>query len=80
MSLASKLTLAASACVAVAIVGYVHMRQKEDQAKLREGVIRDVERQHMRQTQNLMRLQEQVELTKRIRQEYGLPEESEGKS
>jgi len=34
---------------------------------MREGVIRDIERQEMKKQQNIRMLQDQIELTKRLR-------------
>ncbi|XP_064622908.1 protein PET117 homolog, mitochondrial-like [Lineus longissimus] len=64
MSLTSKLTLAGSVTFAVGIISYVHMKQKKDRERLREGVVKDMERQEMKKLQNLKALQDQIELTK----------------
>lgn len=55
--------------VSVGIVGYVHYRQQEDRQKMHDGVVRDIERQHMRKTQNIVLLQQQIDLTKRLKAE-----------
>ncbi|XP_061402395.1 protein PET117 homolog, mitochondrial [Musca vetustissima] len=68
MSLASKLTLAASFVVSGGIIGYVHFKQTSDREKLHEGVVRDVERQQRRKMENTYTLQKQIDLTKQLKQ------------
>ncbi len=67
MSLTSKLTLLASAGFTATIVYYVHAKQITDRQSMREGVIKDFERQEMKKIQNLKALQDQIELTKALK-------------
>ncbi|XP_042214119.1 protein PET117 homolog, mitochondrial-like [Homarus americanus] len=69
MSIASKVTLGAACCTTLGIVGYVHLKQNIDRARLHEGVIKDVERQQRRKAENLYVLQQQADLTKQLRKE-----------
>uniref|UniRef100_A0A0K8TQU4 Protein pet117 log mitochondrial n=1 Tax=Tabanus bromius TaxID=304241 RepID=A0A0K8TQU4_TABBR len=69
MSLASKITLATSCAISFSIIGYVHYKQIEDRAKLHEGVIRDIERQQRRKLENTYALQQQIDLTKKYKEE-----------
>ncbi len=64
MSLTSKLTLLAASGFTATIVYYVHAKQIEDRQNMREGVIKDAQRQEMKKRQNLKALQDQIELTK----------------
>ncbi|GLV32851.1 uncharacterized protein CBL_00442 [Carabus blaptoides fortunei] len=66
MSLTSKLVLGAACAFSCGIIGYVHFKQKIDREKLHEGVIRDLERQQKRKTENIYVLQQQIELTKQL--------------
>ncbi|XP_023295524.2 protein PET117 homolog, mitochondrial [Lucilia cuprina] len=68
MSLASKITLAASFVISGGIIGYVHFKQTNDREKLHEGVVRDIERQQRRKTENTYVLQQQIDLTKQLKQ------------
>ncbi|KAM7351370.1 protein PET117 homolog, mitochondrial [Cochliomyia hominivorax] len=68
MSLASKITLAASFVISGGIIGYVHLKQTNDREKLHEGVVRDIERQQRRKTENTYVLQQQIDLTKQLKQ------------
>ncbi|KAK7476257.1 hypothetical protein BaRGS_00032533 [Batillaria attramentaria] len=45
MSTASKVTLGASVTFTIGIITYVHLWQKKERARMREGVIMDLERQ-----------------------------------
>ncbi|KAJ1153227.1 hypothetical protein NDU88_005988 [Pleurodeles waltl] len=65
MSTASKVVLGVSVLASVATVAGVHLKQKLDRERLREGVFRDLERQH-RKEENLRLLQEQIALTKQL--------------
>lgn len=69
MSVTAKVTFGTCVMISVGIVAYVHYRQQEDRQKMHEGVIRDIERQHMRKTQNIILLQKQKDLTKRLKEE-----------
>jgi len=63
MSTASKITFATTVAATVGIIYAVHNSQIEDRAKLRQGIVRDIER-IQRKTENVVRLQQQEELTK----------------
>uniref|UniRef100_A0A1L8E0T0 Putative pet assembly of cytochrome c oxidase n=1 Tax=Nyssomyia neivai TaxID=330878 RepID=A0A1L8E0T0_9DIPT len=76
MSLLAKTTLGLSCAVSLGIIGYVHYQQKDDRAKLHEGVLRDIERQQMRKLENTYRLQEQIELTRQLRKDLEEQESS----
>lgn len=64
----AKVCLAASVAASLGIVFYVHYRQEVDRLQLHEGVIKDLERQRMRQIENLTILEKQKELTKQLTQ------------
>lgn len=63
MSTASKVVLGVSVVLSVSTVAGVHLRQSWDRERLREGVLRDVERLE-RKKENLRLLEEQRELTR----------------
>lgn len=63
----SKVALAAASTFAVGIIVFVHQMQNADRKRLREGVIRDLERQE-RKRKNILELEEQIELRKRLEQ------------
>lgn len=63
MSLASKATFAASLTVSVGIIVYIHYKQHSDREQLRGGVLRDLELQQMKKTQNIYMLEQQKHLT-----------------
>ncbi|XP_078505080.1 protein PET117 homolog, mitochondrial [Lissotriton helveticus] len=65
MSTASKVVLGVSVLASVATVAGVHLKQKLDRERLREGVLRDLERQH-RKEENLRLLQDQIALTRQL--------------
>ncbi|XP_059478548.1 protein PET117 homolog, mitochondrial [Neocloeon triangulifer] len=67
MSIAAKATLALSIAISGGIVFYVHYKQNMDRELLHEGVLRDIERQQRRKTENLYVLQKQIDLTKELR-------------
>lgn len=69
MSIAAKMTLGASFAVSASIIWYVHYKQKTDLEQLHDGVLRDIERQRMRQIQNLQTLQQQIDLTKQLKEQ-----------
>ncbi|XP_053644815.1 protein PET117 homolog, mitochondrial [Cherax quadricarinatus] len=75
MSLASKVTLGAACCTTLGIIVYVHIKQNIDRERLHEGVIRDVERQQRRKTENIYLLQQQADLTKQLRNDQKKAEE-----
>jgi len=57
-SYTSKLFLLASFAATGGIIYFVHKSQSDDRAALHQGIVRDLERQHMRKIENLKRLQE----------------------
>ncbi|VDI31487.1 Hypothetical predicted protein [Mytilus galloprovincialis] len=68
MSTAAKVTLATSIVATVGIISFVHYKQKNDQMVMREGVLRDMERQD-KKAQNLMELNRQKAMTKALLQQ-----------
>ncbi|KAH7937877.1 hypothetical protein HPB49_017156 [Dermacentor silvarum] len=66
MSTMAKVCLAGSVAVSLGIVFYVHYKQEVDRLQLHEGVIKDLERQRMRQIENLTILQKQKDLAKQL--------------
>ncbi|KAM4772319.1 protein PET117 homolog, mitochondrial [Rhinophrynus dorsalis] len=68
MSTRSKVVLGISAILSVATVVGVHVKQKSERERLRDGVVRDLERQSRKQ-ENLRLLQEQINLTKQLEAE-----------
>ncbi|KAK7084061.1 hypothetical protein SK128_009225 [Halocaridina rubra] len=69
MSLASKVTLGGACLLTAGVVTYVHRKQNIDKQKLHEGVIKDIERQQRRKTENIYLLQKQADLTRQLQQE-----------
>jgi len=69
MSRAAKLTFLSSMCVTTGIVYWVLDKQKSDIAKLRHGVVKDLERQAMKKQMNVAAFQEQEELTRFLKRE-----------
>ncbi|PNF26523.1 hypothetical protein B7P43_G13966 [Cryptotermes secundus] len=67
MSLVSRIALGAAITMSVGIISYVHYKQHLDRDRLHDGVIRDVERQQRRKTENIYLLQQQLELTRQLR-------------
>ncbi|PSN52360.1 hypothetical protein C0J52_06717 [Blattella germanica] len=67
MSYTSKIVLMSATATSIGIIGYVHYKQQMDREKLHEGVIKDVERQQRRKTENLYFLQQQIDLTKQLK-------------
>ncbi|XP_023652031.1 protein PET117 homolog, mitochondrial [Paramormyrops kingsleyae] len=68
MSTASKMVLGVSVGLTLATVIGVHVKQNWERARLREGVVRDLERLE-RKKANLRQLEEQIVLTKRLEAE-----------
>ncbi|XP_038607344.1 protein PET117 homolog, mitochondrial [Tachyglossus aculeatus] len=68
MSRGSKAVLGLSVVLTVATVTGVHLRQRQDRQRLRNGVIRDIERQN-RKKENIRLLEEQIVLTKHFEAE-----------
>ncbi|XP_015587447.1 protein PET117 homolog, mitochondrial [Cephus cinctus] len=69
MSFVSKVVLASCCIASVGIIGYVHYKQQYDRDQLRQGVIRDIERQQRQKIQNIYELRQQEELTKKLRKQ-----------
>nr|XP_056718934.1 protein PET117 homolog, mitochondrial [Euleptes europaea] len=65
MSAASKVVLGLTAVLSVGTVAGVHIQQSRLRERLREGVVRDIERQN-RKEENLRLLKEQIALTKQL--------------
>ncbi|XP_062986113.1 protein PET117 homolog, mitochondrial [Elgaria multicarinata webbii] len=68
MSTTSKVVLAVSVLISGGIVVGVHIQQKHLRERLREGVVRDFERQNCKQ-ENLRLLEQQTALTKQSEME-----------
>jgi protein PET117 len=71
MSAASYATLAVTVAGSLGIIWQVHHSQVEDRARLREGIVRDEERQARRRAENLEQLVLQQELEERLRRAEG---------
>lgn len=67
MSTASKVVLGVSVVLTLSTVTGVHLKQAWDRERLREGVLRDLERLE-RKKENLRLLEEQRELTRILRE------------
>lgn len=65
MSTASKLVLGLSIVLTISTVAGVHIKQNWDRQRLREGVVRDLERLE-RKRENLRALEEQIQLTREL--------------
>ncbi|KAF7650244.1 hypothetical protein LDENG_00129000 [Lucifuga dentata] len=68
MSSASKAVLGVSVVLTLSTVTAVHLKQAWDRKRLREGVVRDLERIE-RKKENLRLLEEQRNLTKQLEAE-----------
>lgn len=66
MSTAAKITLTLTIVGTIGIIYTVHNDQIEDRARLHDGILRDAQRQQKR-TENIVRLQQQEELTKNFK-------------
>lgn len=62
------MVLGLSVVLTVGTVAGVHLRQKQDRQRLRDGVFRDIERQN-RKKENVHLLEEQIILTKHLEAE-----------
>lgn len=71
MSATAKACLACSVAVSSGIVFYVHYKQEVERTQLHEGVIKDLERQRMRQIENITILQKQSDLAKQLSRSGG---------
>ncbi|XP_026092108.1 protein PET117 homolog, mitochondrial [Carassius auratus] len=65
MSTASKVVLGLSIVLTISTVAGVHIKQNWDRQRLREGVLRDLERAE-RKRENLRALDEQIQLTRQL--------------
>ncbi|KAB5526122.1 hypothetical protein PHYPO_G00148130 [Pangasianodon hypophthalmus] len=65
MSTASKVVLGLSVVLTVGTVAGVHIKQNWDRQRLREGVLRDLERVE-RKRENQQALEEQIRLTREL--------------
>ena len=70
ISRGAKLALGGALCFASAVIFLVHQMQSTDRKRLREGVLRDLERQD-RKRRNIEELQQQIELTKKLQEQRG---------
>ena len=68
ISRGAKVALGGAFCFASAIIVLVHQMQNADRKRLKEGVIRDLERQE-RKRRNIEELKEQIELTKKLQEQ-----------
>ncbi|XP_037350131.1 protein PET117 homolog, mitochondrial [Talpa occidentalis] len=68
MSRRSKAVLGLSVLLTTATVAGVHLKQRLDQQRLHDGVIRDIERQN-RKKENIRLLGEQIILTEQLEAE-----------
>ncbi|XP_013770247.1 protein PET117 homolog, mitochondrial [Pundamilia nyererei] len=68
MSAVSKVVLGVSVVLTVSTVAAVHLKQAWDRERLREGVVRDLERLERRK-ENLRMLEEQRLLTQQLEEE-----------
>lgn len=68
ISRGAKVALGGAFCFASAVVFLVHQMQNTDRKRLKEGVIRDIERQE-RKRKNVEELQQQIELTKKLQKQ-----------
>lgn len=73
MSLSSKIVFGTCCLATVSTIAYVHIKQHADRKNLREGVIKDVERQkvqqEMKKTMNMFDLQKQKDFEKVLRKQ-----------
>ncbi|KAL2086077.1 hypothetical protein ACEWY4_017136 [Coilia grayii] len=76
MSTASKVVLGLSVVLTISTVAGVHIKQNWDRQRLREGVLRDLERLE-RKRENLRLLEEQIQLTKELQAERDLREDAQ---
>ncbi|XP_018920005.1 protein PET117 homolog, mitochondrial-like [Cyprinus carpio] len=65
MSKASKVVLGVSVVLTISTVAGVHIKQNWDRQRLRDGVLRDLERVE-RKRENLRVLEEQIQLTRQL--------------
>lgn len=65
MSTTSKVVLGLSIVLTISTVAGVHIKQNWDRQRLREGVLRDLERVE-RKRENLRALEQQIQLTREL--------------
>ncbi|XP_016409766.1 protein PET117 homolog, mitochondrial isoform X2 [Sinocyclocheilus rhinocerous] len=65
MSKASKVVLGLSIVLSISTIAGVHIKQNWDRLRLRDGVLRDLERVE-RKRENLRALEEQIQLTRQL--------------
>lgn len=68
VSRGAKVVLGGALCFASAIIILVHQMQQADRLRLREGVLRDMERQE-RKRKNMEELKQQIELTRKLQEQ-----------
>lgn len=68
ISRGAKVALGGAFCFAAAVIFLVHQMQNIDRKRLKEGVIRDLERQEKKR-RNIEELKEQIELTKKLQEQ-----------
>ena len=68
VSRGAKVVLGGAMCFASAIIILVHQMQQADRLRLREGVLRDMERQE-RKRKNMEELKQQIELTRKLQEQ-----------
>ncbi|KAJ7372966.1 hypothetical protein OS493_015431 [Desmophyllum pertusum] len=68
ISRGAKVALGGAFCFASAVIFMVHQMQNIDRKRLREGVIRDLERQEKKR-RNIEELEQQIELTKKLQEQ-----------
>ena len=68
ISRGAKVALGGAFCFAAAVIFLVHQMQNIDRKRLKEGVIRDLERQE-RKRKNVDELKEQIELTTKLQEQ-----------
>ena len=68
ISRGAKVALGGAFCFAAAVIFLVHQMQNIDRKRLKEGVIRDLERQEKKR-RNVEELKEQIELTKKLQEQ-----------
>jgi protein PET117 len=78
MSTASKICFATTVAATLGIIYMVHNDQITDRARLHQGIVRDEERNRIRRkTENLVKLEQQKQLTKTFKK---IEERSENSS
>ncbi len=64
-STGSKIFFGVSVVVSIGVIGFVHYSQKRDRLRMREGILRDIERRE----QNIKELEYQKKLESALRQQ-----------